>query len=981
MLTDDKFLAAYQKLNPAQKAAVDTIEGPVMVIAGPGTGKTQILTLRIANILLKTDTPASGILALTFTEAGQKAMRLRLRELIGSRADEVAIFTYHGFAVAMIAEFPEHFPHLARSRQLSDVEAESLIRELLREKPFAKLRPLGDPEFYVGKIIRTISECRKEAWTPDFVRQYAQKEIERIKTDPEAISTRGASKGKLKAEAEKQIEKAERTLIFAEVYAKYEEQKHTLRRHDFDDLIFELLTTLERDELLLRLIQERYLYLLVDEHQDTNNSQNLLIKKIADFYAEPNLFVVGDEKQAIYRFQGASVQNFLEFQSIWPTMKVISLANNYRSHQGVLDASFRMIEHNYGAGEHENLRVRLEAAGSEQAEPVEVVMAGNNEAAEKYLASEIKQVTETEPERTVAVIVRTNREVERVLGVLGAAGIRAAAERGADIFAHPVGVLFFKLLEFLADESKTEALAYTLAGGLWNLNLERSAKLIKQLRSGNLSGLETEIPALSRLKQLVAKSGTIEFLLLAAELSGLTKLVATEPLATEVWRSIVVLAEDLAQAKRIEDPRLLIKELLDYRQMAETRSIKITAGVTDASVLVMTAHGSKGLEYDYVFLPYATEESWMPRGRGQSFVLPLSKNEDDEVKDARRLFYVALTRAKKHAAILVGLADAPDRPLSPLRFIGELDQERISRVEIPKEATLGKVATAIAPEEKDKIECVEYAKHRLLEDGLSVTALNHFCDCPSKFFYKSILKLPEPPSAPSEKGNAMHEAIAAVWLLPDLPAGRQGKTESTITSTLQQAITNYFAHSFLPVYEKAVVVEELLADAPRVAQALLPHFNQAGKVAAEKWEETNFEGKFGGETMNLRLHGKLDAILETGEQVLVYDYKTREALSQNAIRGETKSNDGGYFRQLIFYKLLLAGNYRYGGKPIEPELVFVKPDAKGRCPLVSVAIEPADIERVKTEIQKLIDSVWSGEILTATCDDPKCEFCKLKQLI
>ena len=318
-----RFKEAYDRLNLAQKEAVDTIEGPVMVIAGPGTGKTQILALRVANILYKTDTPPSGILALTFTEAGQKAMRLKLRQFIGSAADEIGVYTYHGFASAIIAEFADHFPHLRQAKQLTDVEAETIIRELLRDKKFSVLRPLGDPDFYVGKIIKAISDCRKEAWTPTMIADFADSQIEIIKNDPASISSRGATKGQLKADALKKIEKAEKTKILAEVYAAYEEKKKADKRIDFDDLIFELGQALEQDELLLRLIQEKYLYLLVDEHQDTNDAQNALIKKIADFYEEPNLFVVGDEKQAIYRFQGASVQNFLRFQSLWPAMKVV----------------------------------------------------------------------------------------------------------------------------------------------------------------------------------------------------------------------------------------------------------------------------------------------------------------------------------------------------------------------------------------------------------------------------------------------------------------------------------------------------------------------------------------------------------------------------------------------------------------------------------------------------------------------------------
>ncbi|MDD5050474.1 MAG: ATP-dependent helicase [Candidatus Pacebacteria bacterium] len=386
------FEAEYKKLNKQQKLAVDSIDGPVMVIAGPGTGKTQILALRIGNILLKTDTPASGILCLTFTEAGAKEMKRRLRALIGARAEEVRVHTYHGFAGSVIAEFPDHFPHLSRTKQITDIESETLVRTILRDKKFGKLRPAGEPDFYVGKILGAIRDSKKEAWTPEIVRTFATEEIERVKQDEASLSTRGPTKGQLKGDALKRIEKCERTIIFADAYLAYEEKKRADRKMDFDDLIIELLTALRTDKLLLQMLQEKFLYILVDEHQDTNDSQNMLIRAIADFFDNPNLFVVGDEKQAIFRFQGASVENFLRFQNLWKGMKVISLTGNYRSHQSILDASFAMIENNYAEGEHKNLRIKLSAENGDKPKPVEVVMAGNTEAADKYLVEEIVDI-------------------------------------------------------------------------------------------------------------------------------------------------------------------------------------------------------------------------------------------------------------------------------------------------------------------------------------------------------------------------------------------------------------------------------------------------------------------------------------------------------------------------------------------------------------------------------------------------------------
>ncbi|MEK9177684.1 MAG: UvrD-helicase domain-containing protein, partial [Patescibacteria group bacterium] len=300
----------YALLNKAQKTAVDAIEGPVMVIAGPGTGKTTILTLRIANILKKTDTPPSGILAITFTEAGVKAMRIKLREIIGGRADEVAIFTFHGFAAMIIVDFCDHFPHLDGMKQMTDIDAESLVRNILSENKYSILRPLGNTDFYISSILKSISDAKKEAHTPEMIRIHAHERIQSIKKDDDSYSIRGNTRGKLRAEAEKEIDKCERTLIFADLYSEYEKRKRKEKSIDFDDLIVELLVTLRNDTLLLRLLQERYLYIHVDEHQDTNDSQNLLIRMLAEFFDTPNVFIVGDEKQAIYRFQGASVRNF-----------------------------------------------------------------------------------------------------------------------------------------------------------------------------------------------------------------------------------------------------------------------------------------------------------------------------------------------------------------------------------------------------------------------------------------------------------------------------------------------------------------------------------------------------------------------------------------------------------------------------------------------------------------------------------------------
>lgn len=969
------FEERYSRLNSKQKLAVDTIEGPVMVIAGPGTGKTSILTLRIANILKTTDTPASGILAITFTDAGVKAMKSKLREIIGSRADEVRIHTFHGFASSIISEFSEHFIETNSFTQMTDIEADELIRSILEAPEFEALRPLGKPDLYIYPIISTVSEAKREATTPSDIKSFVEEEIARIKNNEANISTRGASKGELKAEAKKRIDKLEKTILFANVYRKYEERKKELSFLDFDDLIFNVVLALGRDELLLRLIQEKFLYLLVDEHQDTNDSQNLMIRLIADFFENPNIFIVGDEKQAIYRFQGASVENFLKFEKTWPHMKVISLEENYRSHQHILDATFAMIEQNYEEADIEvdNLRIKLRAGTKKKAAELDVVNIKDRQSAEMYVISELKRIQMGEPEKTVALISRTNKDIDRIIQRSEEQGLKISAERSIDIFSHPVGNIFFSLIDFVIDPLDSEALGRTLIAGLWSKDFYEAVDLIKLLRKGEMGEVSKNISALNLMKGFLLEDSPILFLMNISEVSAFSKLIISNPIYIEVWRAILNLSEKIVKQYNITDPFELFQKLKAYKKTSNGKRIRVSVGSSDAKIYAMTAHGSKGLEFDYVFIPYATEESWLPKKRPAFFILPSKKleKEGDEVRDARRLFYVALTRAKEHAVMTVPLEDVAGDLNTPLRFLSELHSNSIKQKEVE---VVWKMPTHSPKPKSEKI--IEYAKTVLLEKGLSVTALNHFIKCPAEFLFKSILRLPEAPSATAEKGIAMHEAFNRVWNKEET-----GRTEEEIIRIIEATARESIGKSYLKAFEKEVIIKSLLKNAPEVARALLPHFHTKGVVSTETWSEIHFKGIYQDIEVPLRLHGKLDAVIETDKEFLVFDYKTKKDMSINEIKGQTANSDGGYFRQLVFYNMLLAPQANKSHKQIIPSLVFLTPDGKGRCTIQTVDVEQKDIEEVGTHIQDLIQSVWSGDLVLGKCEDEKCEWCKLMKLV
>ncbi|MEK7184647.1 MAG: ATP-dependent helicase, partial [Patescibacteria group bacterium] len=570
------FTDQYNRLNKSQKEAVDTIEGPVMVIAGPGTGKTTILTLRIANILQKTDTPPSGILAITYTDAGVKAMRSKLQSIIGDRAYDVKIHTFHGFASAIITEYPDHFIHISDMKQMTDIEQESIIRSIILKEKYSVLRPSGRPDAYLFGILKSIDDAKREAYTPAIIKAHAKDEIEKIKNDESSLSTRGATKGQLKAEARELIEKCEKTIIFADIYEEYEVEKIKQKKLDFNDLIIELLLALKSDELLLRLIQEKYLYIHVDEHQDTNDAQNFIISIIAEFFETPNVFIVGDEKQAIYRFQGASVENFMLLQKRWSDMKLISLDTNYRSHQGILDAGFAMIEKNYEEDENKDLRIKLESGSDEKIKPIDIIVGENMGAMETYLIKEIKILTQSESKASIAIIVKRNRDIDRIINLFEHHNIPVSSERSIDIFNHPVGRLFFDFIEYMSDISKVDLLAKTIIAGMWNISFEKGIEMVKSLKSAVKYDLENSLPQLRDIRSRLLTDSPVGFIIESAEISGFTKIVSKDPNYVEVWRGIVALAESLTREADIYEPIKLIENLLAYRLSAETRIVKVT---------------------------------------------------------------------------------------------------------------------------------------------------------------------------------------------------------------------------------------------------------------------------------------------------------------------------------------------------------------------------------------------------------------------
>ncbi len=987
------FKESYDSLNAAQREAVDTIEGPVMVIAGPGTGKTQILTLRIANILLQTDAAPESILALTFTESGAKAMRERLRRYIGARAYRVPIYTFHGFCGGLISDYPDSYGAIIGGKVATDIDKINIVETILESGEIKQLRPIGNPSYYVSQIINIIGTLKQEYITPDKFAAIISKQEEEL-AGIEKIHQKGAHKGKVRGEytkKEKAIEK-NRELLF--VYRQYEALLRERKFYDFDDMIVKTIEALESNEDMLRDLQEKYQYVLADEHQDVNGSQNRILELLTSYHDSPNIFVVGDEKQAIYRFQGASLENFLYFEDVYHGTKTISLTENYRSGQKILDTAHSLVA--VEDGPLSSLRVPLNAAAVGESA---VSHAGYSHRAVEHdaLVGQVKRELEAgTPASEIAVIVRTNREVEAVASLLRAAGVPANASADGDILSHPITISVRSLISAISEPGNESALFTVLHGAYWGID---SADLVRLLsaRSYDLSLTEL-INNEEKLKEAgvkkpeaILKVGQVleaarerletdspqRVLAYVLKESGLLVSVMTSD-AVESGRVLRRLYDEI-EALVNQDESLTLSGVNTILNTYQEHGLGLKAPFIDSSseaVEVMTAHKSKGLEFEVVFIPHLNDGAWGGKKRRTYFEIPLTRHKHDEYDDEddeRRLFYVALTRAKVRVFLSHAESNIDGKELLISRLFDELDNGLVS------EEDCSGVESEFSPLAKLDVATGAKFDTALLADilqerGFSATSINNYLRSPWDYFYRNVLRIPEVQAMPMQFGTAMHGVLEVVTRTHT----KDGKlpSDSEVKELLERELGRLpiSKSEYVRLHEKGL-------------EALFGYLSHAAKTLPKKTEE---EKKLRviletglPEVPELPLTGKLDRLdfSDDGRVLRVVDYKTGKPKTRNVIEGKTANSDGGYKRQLVFYALLLSlyDDDRYQTK--EGVLSFVEPDTKGVIHEEAFTITDEEIAELKEELINATKEIVSGAWLKEPIEEGSTEYEYLARLL
>ncbi|MEL7118272.1 MAG: ATP-dependent DNA helicase [Bacteroidota bacterium] len=1015
---NERFLEELQRLNAEQREAVEQIEGPMMVLAGPGTGKTQMLSARIGFILLHTDTQASNILCLTFTEAGVMAMRQRLLSFIGPEAYKVHIYTFHSFCNSVIRDNLEWFGR-RDLEPISEIERIELIRDLIDELPFDHpvKKNRSDIYFYEGHLFELFKQMKAENWNATQVAKQADSFIEDLPNKADyvyQINRGNFKKGSLKEAKVKDTQRRMELLkAAAALYPRYLAMMRKARRYDYEDMILWVLNAFQQNELLLRSYQERYLYLLVDEYQDTNGAQNELLHQLVAYWSKPNIFVVGDDDQSIYEFQGARLQNIVDFyKTFQEDLKLVVLKNNYRSSQAILDAAQSLIVHNenriLNLVEAVDLQKQLEAHHplQQQITTKPVLKVYKNRTQEIIdLVENIKKIHKNGLAwSSIGIIYAKHRQADVLVTLLEKEQIPYTIKRDLNVLKLPLIRTLIDLLTFFNTAYHNSALSETLLFKLmhlpfWNIPPALIARLSIQLNQVDESARPDWRSILNNtawLQNLGVKD-VEPFLQLHEFIENGFRQLSIHALPTFVEWTInqsgllQFILKDKDDDLKIQALRTFLDFVKNEGLRRPDQSLDSFLGLIDQmkanrlslpmyrstpqldGVHLLTAHSSKGLEFDHVYMFDCVKDEWEPRGRGSAFrfVLPETltySTEEDPMEARRRLFFVSMTRAKSYLQLSYSLQKPDGKELQHARFIDELMlANSISLQEVGLEDQL-----VIDYEKKllqDQVKLiVEKPAPGLMESflekfRLSISSLNSYLKCPLGFYYEYVLQVPIQYSNAAYFGIAIHNALQRIFEMrkKDKPF----ESSNTLLRLFEQEM-NRFRGQLSP------------AEYDRRLKSGKKHLAAYYKFNVGEWPK-NYRVELPIRNIELEgvpLVGVIDRIdWLDGKTARVLDYKTgRIDAARMKAPNEKEPYGGIYWRQLHFYAILYQQAKLSSRKLVSGTISHIEPDKNDDYASFSLDFNQEGLRFMSQLIQKTYQSIRNFDF-DEDCDERDCHWC------
>ena len=923
-------------LSQAQSDAVLHGEGPLLIIAGAGTGKTTVLTRRIAHLIASKRARPEEILALTFTEKAAVEMAERVDQLIPYGYAESWIGTFHAFGDHVLREAAVETGLDPGFRVLTRPEQIIFLRERLFQLPLKRFRPLGDPTRHLAALLNVVSRAKDEDVSTAEYAAWA-----------EAQSAR--------ADDDEARDEAARHVEVAAFYSAYQQLLAEAGLVDFGDQIFRTLALLREHPAIVAGLRSRFRYLLVDEFQDTNHTQLEMVRLLAG--TEPaNITVVGDDDQAIYRWRGAAAANLLAFRSLYRGAREVVLTDNHRSTQIILDASSRLISYNnpYRLETIAGIDKRLRSPRGEGPAVGHLRFDTVSAEADGVAAEVAARLQTGYRPRDIALLVRANGDADPFLRSLNMREIphRFSGSRG--LYAREEVRLLVAFLRSLANPSDSVSLFYLAASEVYRLpevdllrlnaySKRKNKPLLDVLRglpnNEDLVGVggaaresaERLLAELDRAAEEVPRLRSGELLYRFLQRSGILAQLSRESTARAEGRvknvakffDIVKAYGDVAEHDRVP---AFVEHLDLLREAGDDPAVAEPDSEEDA-VHVLTVHKAKGLEFGVVFLVACAEQKFPVRRRGDALELPAElikeppQGGDAHLMEERRLFYVAMTRAKDELVLTSAADYGTVRPRKVSAFV-------VEALDLPSPTPLARKSQALEAlaRHQPAAEPVPGPELPLADDEvlrLSHSQIDDYRTCPLKYRYVHILRVPLLTHHRIVFGAAIHKAIERHFAAR--MAGRAW-AEADIIAAFQSA---WISEGFLSREHE----EERLREGERV----LRRFYQ--DETEQPWQPTAIEQEFVFAVGRTKVVGRYDLIIEREQGVTVLDFKTGAVDDLKKAQKRVKDS-----LQLDIYAL--AQLKTSGRLPLRVELRFIESGlAAGKEPTLAEADETEAVIR------------------------------------
>lgn len=930
------------KVNSEQQAILNHRKGPLLVVAGAGTGKTAIITKKIVNLIEAKHATADQILALTFTQKSSEELLGRLDAVMPLGYEEPWIGTFHGICDRVLKDEALHIGLDPNYKIMSSVDQWMLIKKHLFDFNLDYFLPLGNPSKFINSLIGFFGKIQDEYVSTKEIKTYLQAK-KKLNQSPEG-----------KEEYERDVE------IF-KAYETYQKIKTENSLMDFGDLLTNTLKLFTTRPSILKKYRKKWQHVFVDEFQDTNVAQFELIKKICPPTKKRNLIVVGDDDQSIYKFRGASVVNILQFKDEYPEAREIVLTKNYRSSQTILDHAYKLIRHN----DPDRLEVKLglskklESMISMQKGEVNIVACKNSNEEVAWIMSKIVELVSKNKFtfKDIAILGRANSHLDACIEGLKKAGIPFQQVGGRGLFNQPEIEVLLNFIEVIAnpaDDLKLfELLTFPLfakeqalilkavqaakyqAMPLWHIiqndnYFNDMVSMIKKFQSDSsdktVSQILYDFIVSSKLIASLAESETVESTLKIKNVNLLFERI--KRYESEVEKSSII---------------SFIETLNLWRQAGENPS---QATIEDIdTVSVMTAHASKGLEFEVVFIVNLVAGRFPSGDRRDPIEFPKelvkesSEQSQSNIQEERRLMYVALTRAKSHLYGTYTTDYGGIRKRTVSGFVNETGIEKIEALTKNPENGLEMIAPP---------KITELGKSGQVEiKEVSYTQIDTFKGCPLKYKYRYILKIPTLPYHTLTFGRSVHETLYAFHRQL-----QQGKLISK----------NQFIKMFKERFDESGYDSQTHKE-KRFKKALKDLRHYYDHHQSLFGNPIHLERSFKLQVGDVVVNGKIDRIDESEDGIEIIDYKTGSPKNQEKVDKDD---------QLSLYALASTESFELS--PQKLSLYFIESGQK-----VETTRNSKKLEKVRSKLEKDIEAMKTSEF-PAKPDKVRCNFCEYNRI-